>query len=678
MFPEGLYVERLKALEGALRNRRQPFGLGISAYFAPERGREDCEMESSPGHIVTMIPEEESSSDPHMAGSGFGVVRVDFGDSWADDFSPWDLCMPNLSISRPQLSEEDKKLVLEKLDVQCQKNDVAQHFNLGVDTTRYCDYERMVEVEMFLMIVKRRLGKDYYGSKFSVVQDLRLIRDNCMKYNGSDHDLVAIASNMCSEFEAALLSEAEASFLRESDTLTLSRYRTTGTRRTPTIRIRLPQRTTQVSAFQHQQNQGRSTREPRMQRQSSLENLPAPEVDRRVQPPRRGRARTVEASTSSRNAAVPDHGRSLRPRSEANLESLSRLGDSNPRSAGVAESRSSRYARRQAVGHAQQDDEEANESIVAVRVTASRRAAASIPQRPARSSRSTTRYADLEDSDVEQESSQPSRSATASRRAAASTPQRPARSSRSTTRYADLEDSNVEQESSRRSRSARVTRTVARNRVGSDDDMEDHPSSESDHHSEEEESDDGAAQPITNRQVLTRVAASVPSSVKSNGGRVTRTAARSKVGLKDDVEENSSSESEEQPDEDESDGSVVQPKTSRRVSNRRAAASSPSRAKSSRARTSRAHTSPPTRARPRASHDDPSDFEPEDSEVDDASEEEMTSPRASKRKARSYVEIPSDFDEEDEFSEDEAPSAGRSAQKRKRAGKWCVEVSHAT
>ena len=636
MFPEGLYVERLKALEGGLRNRRQPFGLGISAYFAPERGREDCEMESSPGHIVTMIPEEESSSDPHMAGSGFGVIRVDFGDNWAADFSPWDLCMPNLSISRPQLSEQDKKLVLEKLDVQCQKNDVAEHFNLGVDTTRYCDYERMVEVEMFLMIVKRRLGKDYYGSKFAVVQDLRLIRDNCIKYNGSDHALVAIASNMCNEFETALLSEAEASFLRESDTLILSRYRTTGARRTPTIRIRLPQRTTQVSAHQHQQTQGRSTREPRVERPSSLENLPAPDVNRRVQPPRRGRARTVEASASSRDAAVPNHGRSLRPRSEANLESLSRVGDTNRRSAGVAESRSSRYARRQAVDQTMQDEVtngEANHQIVGVRAT-SRQAATSTPQRAARSSRSIARYADLEDSEAEQESSQPARS-------------------------------------------TRATRTAARNKIGSEVDMKDNSSSEPDQNSDEDESDDGEVQPKTNRRGPNRGGARVRSSVKSSGTRVTRTAARNDVGSEDDVDDNSSSESDEQPEEDESDDSVVQPIVSRRGSNRRAA-SPPARVQSSRARTSRAHTSPPTRARPRASYDEPSDFEPEESEVDDASEEEMSSPRAGKRKVKSYAEIPSDFDEEDEFSEDAAPRAGRSVQKRKRAGTWRVEVSNST
>jgi len=458
------------ALEVALRNRRQPRGLGVSAYFAPERGREDAEMESSAGQIQTLIPEEESSSDPHMVGSGFGVVRVDFGDSWADDFSPWDLCMPDLSISRPQLSEEDKKLVLEKLDVQCQKNEIAQHFNLGVDTIRYCDYERMVEVEMFLMIVKRRLGKDYYGSKFAVVQDLRQIRDNCMKYNGSDHELVEIATRMCQEFESSLLTEEETLFLKESDSLTLSRDRTPEPHRRLTIRINLRQRTSQVSAHQHQQTQGHSSREARSQGQSSLENLPSPAVERRVQPSRRGRARAAEASLSQPNG-VPNNGRSLRPRNGANLESLSRLGEGTTARLDPNESRSSRYARRHAAGDTVNQGSAvgipADEHVVAVPAVASRRSATSTSQR----------------AEV----------------AVVSRSQRATRSNRASARSARNEEVSVDEEELQPRSTTRATRSSPRkkNRIESEEEAEEeNSSSDSDEPMENDESDGTDESPV--------------------------------------------------------------------------------------------------------------------------------------------------------------------------------------
>lgn len=631
VYPEGLYVARLKALESALRERSDPYGLGVSAYFAPERGREDSEMESSTGHVVSLIPEEESSSDPHMAGSGFGVVRVDFGGGWADDFSPWDLCMPDLSISRPQLSDEDKKLVLEKLDVQCQKYEVAQHFNLGVDTSRYCDYEKMVEVEMFLMMVKRRLGKDYYASKFAVVQDLRLIRDNCIKYNGNEHELVAIAKRLCTEFESTLLSEEEASFLRESDTLTLSRDRSTESRRTTTIRINLRQRRSHVSAHEHQPSHGRASRQSHMQRQSSLENLPAPDAVRRVQPTRRGRARTDEAMATSRHGSVSSQGRALRPRNVHNLESLSRLGTNGARSASAAESRSSRYARRQAAGHAAQENTgtigEGNEERVAGN--------ASTLRRPTRSGRSSNRYADFENSGVEQAGPE-ARTQRSSGRAA--------RSGRSNIRYADFENSDVddaEKDARPQRSSAGATRSGRSSTRFAD----------VEHLEVEEAGEDARPQRSTRRAA--------------------RPVARTNVRVEDSAEENSSEESEEQPEEDESDNSSVPQYMTRRGSSR-AASRLPRRAPPSGARSARSRASPRPGAQPIASYDDPSNSESDDGVIDDGSDEEVHIPRARKSMIRSYAEVPSDYDEEEsegELSVHESPSRRKSVHKRKSAGK---------
>eukprot|EP00536_Pseudo-nitzschia_multiseries_P002297 jgi/Psemu1/158254/gw1.30.216.1 len=54
---------------------------------------------------------------------------------------------------------------------------------MPVDQERYCDYAMMVEIPMDLMLVKNRLAANFYGSKLGVASDLRVIRDNCIKYN---------------------------------------------------------------------------------------------------------------------------------------------------------------------------------------------------------------------------------------------------------------------------------------------------------------------------------------------------------------------------------------------------------------------------------------------------------------------------------------------------------------
>ncbi|OEU18483.1 hypothetical protein FRACYDRAFT_183258, partial [Fragilariopsis cylindrus CCMP1102] len=78
---------------------------------------------------------------------------------------------------------EENKSVLTELNRLLRKNNIANHLSLPVDQERYFDYANMVEIPMDMMFVKRRLAANYYGSNLGVAADLRLIRDNCIKYN---------------------------------------------------------------------------------------------------------------------------------------------------------------------------------------------------------------------------------------------------------------------------------------------------------------------------------------------------------------------------------------------------------------------------------------------------------------------------------------------------------------
>lgn len=351
IFPEGLYVERLRAFESALRQRDAVAGLEVNVFYENNSRTQDAAMQSYQMEVASFVP-EDSPANPHLTGSGYGVVQVRTpSDDYAEPLSPWDFSMNNVDIPRPYLSEEDKKLMLENLNALSLDERIAELFNVDVDTIRYWDYERMVEIGMCLMFIKRRVKEDYYAAKVSVVGDVRLIKTNCIKYNGLGSDLVPIVSKMCDDFEDAVLSEEEKAFLitEEEFTKMASSARTQSASRQPSsIRLRLSHRTNHVAAQQHQA-QGISNRQ-----RSSLESLPPPE-DTEESPNRRRSSRqealrvSMDHRTGRRssprsrpgrvlnnNSGPSMQGRVLRPR--AQLDSLGRAGariQRQPRSRGA-------------------------------------------------------------------------------------------------------------------------------------------------------------------------------------------------------------------------------------------------------------------------------------------------------------------------------------------------------
>lgn len=343
ILPEGLYLERLKALETALRERDTAGGLNVNVYYESNSRSEDAAMESFPMETVAFVP-EDSPANPHLTGSGFNVVQVRTTSTDYDEaVSPWDISLDNVSIPRPCLSDEDKEMLLDNLNTLSRDSGIAELFNVDVDTDRYWDYERMVEIGMSLMFIKRRLKEDYYASKVSVVGDMRLIKINCIKYNGLGSEIAPMAIKLCDDFENKVLSDDEKSFLiseEEYNRLSTSAQSSSESQQPLSIRLRLRQRTNQVTV--ERQPQG-----DRARRRSSLESLPPPE-----EPPARRRSarqasqpsmqrrssfggasggdtsgRRRSLRTRSAGPSVPDNPRQGRmQRSGGQLDSLARTG----------------------------------------------------------------------------------------------------------------------------------------------------------------------------------------------------------------------------------------------------------------------------------------------------------------------------------------------------------------
>eukprot|EP00934_Nitzschia_sp_Nitz4_P007938 Nitzschia sp. Nitz4//scaffold221_size33835//940//7855//NITZ4_007849-RA/size33835-augustus-gene-0.0-mRNA-1//1//CDS//3329542551//7928//frame0 len=600
VYPEELYTGRLRALEASLRETGQIGGLPVNVYYSSD-GPQDSPMEVYHGEIVGLGGEEPQSS-PHLSGSGFGVVSVDMVDSH-DEFSPWDICMPTLSIERPCLSEEDKKLILDNLNVQSRKESVAQLLSTPVDKSMYSDYDRMVEVEMNLMTVKRRLTSNYYSNKLSVVGDLRLIRDNCIKYNSAANDLATIATEMCLDFESRVLNDDEKKFIiteEEYVEMSQSLQPANSTAQAPTTRLRLRMQTNHVSAPSPQPIRRRTSNNSRnTDRASALERLPEPPVA----PTRRRGLRSetqpsVAAGQSQGSAALG--GRSLRSRGPApDPEAMNQdiQGDfqGNTRQTGRT-LRSQRHPR---------------ESL-------------------SRISDSMRSPEEIEDGSMGLPSTRRGRSRNLSAQFSAQPAELPARrSSRSRTQTDPAEEA-TDVVSPRRNLRSNVAS------MSHESDVEDEPdASES---SSGSESPDEAPRP-------TRRSGSRLQPTRQNGRSAART--RSHQQQSDDDFSENKSESEESEDESEE-----EPPSPRRRS---------PPARRQQPRSSGRSTSAGTKRG--GNEEDASDFEPELDESEESDEEEA-SPRGRARKVKSYAEYTSDSDLDDEDDWEKPPRAKASSKKR--------------
>jgi hypothetical protein len=301
IIPEELYTRRLQALENALRTRGSVFeGLEAFVFYQPDNTHtEDEENQLFEGKIEGS-EENDTYPDAHLRGSGFEVVKVN-SQEYSDQFSPWEIVVEDVKAGRPGLSDDDKMFILEALNVQLRKPGVREHLSHPVDEVRYSDYAKMVEVPIDMMLIKRRLESDYYATKLSVAADVKLIRDNCVKYNGTANDLSRLAGVMYEEFEREILSDEDLSLIISEEGFVAAAGEGSGqlqqAQHVPNLRLGVRQ-SSNAAGNANQSTYGLRDRS-RTRPQSSLETLPSPPVARAG---RRALRNEFEASANQRRS----------------------------------------------------------------------------------------------------------------------------------------------------------------------------------------------------------------------------------------------------------------------------------------------------------------------------------------------------------------------------------------
>jgi hypothetical protein len=322
VIPMGLYTARLESLERALSSGESD-SPEIEAYYAEDGSPNDSELTHYKGVVKDHSRNSDDLSGPNLCSSGYRSLVVEWEDGTSDEVSPWEVnvCASAESSqpNRPSLTDEEKKSVLEALAAIRGLPDV-EAFLTRVDERRYSDYASRIEIPMDLTFITNRLEADYYATRFDVVADVKLIRENCAKYNGVNDDLTISASNMLKKFEGLVLSDEERQSYHDFEAAVVAN---------------IPQRDTNLQDVDVPVESGATRRSARSQRQvqprSSLENLPdtqsvrirmggrerRPQAPRRADPPANLSSRS-RRSTRSVLESAPAASANQAPAASAN------------------------------------------------------------------------------------------------------------------------------------------------------------------------------------------------------------------------------------------------------------------------------------------------------------------------------------------------------------------------
>ncbi len=222
LIPEALYLWRQVSLEAAIRqNMGNPEGIEVYMFAAADRSEDFAEdaalvrhpatIKSVSGMVVTLnehgnphVHFESSgqlSNERHFERCGYDSIQIKWEDGSDGNSCLWELnvaSMPIGDVPTPSGIKEAAQIrLLETLtSLITDKDDsrIKDFFLLPVDTRRYSDYDLMIEVPMDLSLVRKRLENSYYSNLQSFMNDIKLIKENCCKYN-DEHAEITLAAH---------------------------------------------------------------------------------------------------------------------------------------------------------------------------------------------------------------------------------------------------------------------------------------------------------------------------------------------------------------------------------------------------------------------------------------------------------------------------------------------------
>lgn len=264
---EKLFTWRLECLENA--DCRNCARLPVVAYYLQANEGFDQEMEAFPAKLRNVLSNSRLEPDDHLMNSGYGTMELKWDAGGSDSaLSPWEVTLLDKvchTPSPPCLDEAEIRAIGNALAKIETNPDVENFFLCPVDERRYPDYHRRVEVAMDFTFIKERLAAGYYCGAESVLADAKLVRDNCIKYNGPGY-LSQSASEIYDKFEVEVIGSIGSGQNRRLTSLEALNGAASHVD------------TSRATRHAQRQRQVASTRRSSAEEATSLEQLPLPNV----------------------------------------------------------------------------------------------------------------------------------------------------------------------------------------------------------------------------------------------------------------------------------------------------------------------------------------------------------------------------------------------------------------
>ncbi|CAB9519710.1 bromodomain and WD repeat domain containing [Seminavis robusta] len=238
IIPFDRYLWSLQCLEEAIVSKHYCCeGINVSCRFVNEdTDDEDADLILYAGKLEDFGQRDTDNNDANLNNTGYESIRIGWTENGQhSSVSPWDVIVDRpkskkLRLSRPCLDDDEKKRARDALKNLKRIPQVREQLICAVNQRQYTDYSCRVEVPMHLGFVERRLEANYYSSRMSIVADVKLIRDNCLKYNGEVGLLQDGAREMYDQFERDVLNEEERTLFRDVKVTIANKTRPESTR----------------------------------------------------------------------------------------------------------------------------------------------------------------------------------------------------------------------------------------------------------------------------------------------------------------------------------------------------------------------------------------------------------------------------------------------------------------
>ena len=201
MLPLELYKWKIQSLETAIEEQGIGSGIELTDFFVNSEA-EDSKFDPFLCEVYTTIPDDER--EIHFQGSGYNKVHIKYEGNDESFANTWDVTVRGTENRCPLptcLTNEQTKAILGILDSLESDNHVKAIFSAPVDTRSFVDYDQMIEVPMDISVIRRRLEQRYYTNVYSVLADLKLIRDNCAKYNKMGSEITTEGQTLFNSFQ---------------------------------------------------------------------------------------------------------------------------------------------------------------------------------------------------------------------------------------------------------------------------------------------------------------------------------------------------------------------------------------------------------------------------------------------------------------------------------------------